>query len=109
MNVRLSHSLASHYDFLRDTTALKPRLRWESWRSLMPPNQPPDWIWGILRVIWTLFCPGTWPECNEAFEGHTEGQTGADISPKHWLSRAAARRSLIIWKLIGLRRVFGRT
>jgi IclR family pca regulon transcriptional regulator len=45
----------------------------------------------------------------EAFEGHTEGQTVADISRGTSLSRAAARRSLITLALLGYVESSGRT
>ena len=45
----------------------------------------------------------------EAFEGHTEGQTVADISRSTGLSRAAARRLLITLELLGYVELSGRT
>jgi len=45
----------------------------------------------------------------EAFEGHTEGQTIADISRATSLSRAAVRRSLMTLEMLGYVECAGRT
>ena len=51
----------------------------------------PDFVLSLARGLSVI----------EAFEGHTEGQTVADISRSTGLSRAAARRSLITLELLG--------
>ncbi len=59
----------------------------------------PDFVLSLARGLKVI----------EAFEGHTEGQTVADISRGTGLSRAAARRSLITLELLGYVESIGRT
>jgi IclR family transcriptional regulator, pca regulon regulatory protein len=59
----------------------------------------PDFVLSLARGLSVI----------EAFEGHTEGQTVADISRSTGLSRAAARRSLITLQLLGYVESSGRT
>jgi IclR family pca regulon transcriptional regulator len=59
----------------------------------------PDFVLSLARGLSVI----------EAFEGHTEGQTVADISRSTGLSRAAARRSLITLELLGYVESSGRT
>ena len=51
----------------------------------------PDFVLSLARGLKVI----------EAFEGHTEGQTVADVSRSTGLSRAAARRLLITLELLG--------
>src|SRR6202043_2702245 len=51
----------------------------------------PDFVLSLARGLKVI----------EAFEGHTEGQTVADVSRTTNLSRAAVRRSLITLELLG--------
>jgi len=59
----------------------------------------PDFVLSLARGLQVI----------EAFEGHTEGRTVADISRGTGLSRAAARRSLITLGLLGYVESAGRT
>jgi IclR family pca regulon transcriptional regulator len=59
----------------------------------------PDFVLSLARGLRVI----------EAFEGHTEGQTVADISRGTSLSRAAARRSLLTLELLGYVESSGRT
>jgi IclR family pca regulon transcriptional regulator len=59
----------------------------------------PDFVLSLARGLRVI----------EAFEGHTEGQTVADISRGTSLSRAAARRSLITLELLGYVESSGRS
>jgi IclR family pca regulon transcriptional regulator len=58
----------------------------------------PDFVLSLARGLKVI----------EAFEGHTEGQTVADISRTTNLSRAAVRRSLITLDLLGYVELNGR-
>jgi IclR family pca regulon transcriptional regulator len=59
----------------------------------------PDFVLSLARGLRVI----------EAFEGHTEGQTVADISRGTSLSRAAARRSLLTLERLGYVESSGRT
>jgi len=59
----------------------------------------PDFVLSLARGLRVI----------EAFEGHTEGQTVADVSRGASLSRAAARRSLLTLELLGYVESSGRT
>jgi IclR family pca regulon transcriptional regulator len=59
----------------------------------------PDFVLSLARGLRVI----------ESFEGHTEGQTVADVARSTNLSRAAARRSLITLEMLGYVESSGRT
>jgi IclR family transcriptional regulator, pca regulon regulatory protein len=64
-----------------------------------PFDGNPDFVLSLARGLRVI----------ESFEGHTEGQTAADVARSTKLSRAAVRRSLITLELLGYVESSGRT
>jgi len=64
-----------------------------------PYEGNPDFVLSLARGLKVI----------ESFEGHTEGQTVADVSRSTNLSRAAVRRSLITLEMLGYVESSGRT